>query len=135
MGLRANWRQFTLLVVVSAFVGAMVGLERAVLPLLAEDEFGLASRAAILYFIATFGLAKALSNVLAGHLGDRYGRKLVLVAGWVVGMIGGLTFLSGGAAALVMSETLSGEPRGGGRTEALSLSPAVNTPADKRIPK
>jgi MFS family permease len=86
LGLRANWRQFALLVLVNAFVGAMVGLERAVLPLLAEDEFGLASRAAILSFIASFGLAKALSNLAAGHLGDRYGRKSVLVAGWLVGL-------------------------------------------------
>jgi MFS family permease len=86
LGLRENWRQFSLLVAVNAFVGAMVGLERAVLPLLAEDEFGLASRAAILSFIATFGLAKALSNLAAGHLGDRYGRKAVLVGGWIVGL-------------------------------------------------
>ena len=86
LGLRENWRQFALLVVVNAFVGAMVGLERAVLPLLAEDEFGLASRAAVLSFIATFGLAKALSNLAAGRLGDRYGRKSVLVAGWIVGL-------------------------------------------------
>lgn len=86
LGLRENWRPFALLVVVNAFVGAMAGLERAVLPLLAEDEFGLASRAAILSFIATFGLAKALSNLAAGRLGDRYGRKAVLVAGWIVGL-------------------------------------------------
>ncbi len=86
LGLQENWRQFSLLVVVNAFVGAMVGLERAVLPLLAEEEFGLASRAAILSFIATFGLAKALSNLTAGHLGDRYGRKSVLVAGWIIGL-------------------------------------------------
>jgi MFS family permease len=86
LGLRENWRQFTLLVVVNAFVGAMVGLERAVLPILAEEEFGIASRAAILSFIATFGLAKALSNLAAGHLGDRYGRKAVLIAGWIIGI-------------------------------------------------
>ncbi len=86
LGLRENWRQFAVLVVVNAFVGAMVGLERVVLPLLAEEEFGLASRAAILSFIASFGLAKALANVFAGRLGDRYGRKHVLVAGWVAGL-------------------------------------------------
>lgn len=86
LGLRENWRQFTLLVFVNAFVGAMVGLERAVLPILAEEEFGIASRAAILSFIATFGLAKALSNLMAGHLGDRYGRRSVLIAGWIVGL-------------------------------------------------
>ena len=83
LGLGANWRQFTLLVVINGFVGAMVGLERSVLPLLAETEFGLASRSAALSFIATFGVVKALTNLLAGHLGDRYGRKHVLVTGWL----------------------------------------------------
>jgi MFS family permease len=83
LGLRANWRQFWLLVAVSAFVGAMVGLERTVLPLLAEEEFGLASRTAILSFIVTFGVVKAVTNFLAGRLGDLYGRKRILVIGWL----------------------------------------------------
>lgn len=86
LGLRSNWQQFTLLVVVNAFVGSMVGLERAVLPVLAEAEFGLASRTAILSFIATFGLTKALANLAAGSLGDRFGRKSVLIAGWLFGL-------------------------------------------------
>ena len=86
LGLRANWRQFWLLVLVNAFVGAMVGLERTVLPLIAEREFGLASKSAALSFIATFGVVKALTNFLAGRLGDRFGRKRVLVAGWLVGV-------------------------------------------------
>ena len=86
LGLRANWRQFWLLVLVNAFVGAMVGLERTVLPLLAEGEFGLASKSAALSFIATFGVVKALTNFFAGRLGDRFGRKRVLVAGWLVGL-------------------------------------------------
>ncbi len=83
LGLHANWRQFWLLVLVNAFVGAMVGLERTVLPLLAEREFGLASKSAALSFIATFGVVKAITNLLAGRLGDRFGRKRVLVTGWL----------------------------------------------------
>jgi MFS family permease len=86
LGLRANWTQFWLLVLVNAFVGAMVGLERTVLPLLAEQEFGLASRSAALSFIVAFGLVKAISNLFAGRLGDRFGRKRILVAGWLVGL-------------------------------------------------
>ncbi len=86
LGLRQNAGPFALLVVVNAFVGAMVGLERAILPVLAEDAFGLASRTAILSFIATFGLAKALANLLAGRLGDRFGRKHVLLVGWLFGL-------------------------------------------------
>lgn len=86
LGLRANWRQFWLLVLINAFVGAMVGLERTVLPLLAEREFGLASRSAALSFIVTFGLVKAATNFFAGRLGDRYGRKHILVAGWLIGL-------------------------------------------------
>ncbi len=86
LGLRANWRQFWLLVLVNAFVGAMVGLERTVLPLLADREFGIASASAALSFVATFGAAKALTNFFAGRLGDRFGRKRVLVAGWLAGI-------------------------------------------------
>jgi MFS family permease len=86
LGLRANWRQFWLLVLVNAFVGAMVGLERTVLPLLAQVEFGLASKSAVLSFIATFGVVKALTNFFAGRLSDTYGRKRVLLAGWLVGL-------------------------------------------------
>jgi MFS family permease len=83
LGLRANWRQFWLLVLVNAFVGSMVGLERTVLPLLAEADFGLASKRAVLSFIFTFGLVKAATNFFAGRLGDLYGRKRVLIAGWL----------------------------------------------------
>ena len=83
LGLRANWEQFALLVTVSAFVGATVGIERVILPLLAEREFGVASRAAILSFIASFGLVKAIANLLAGHMGERWGRKNMLVTGWL----------------------------------------------------
>lgn len=86
LGLRENRAQFWLLVLVNAFVGAMVGLERTVVPLLAEAEFALASHAAALSFIATFGVVKALTNLLAGHLGDAYGRRRVLIAGWLAGL-------------------------------------------------
>lgn len=86
LGLRENWNQFWLLVLVNAFVGGMVGLERTVLPLLAEREFGLASNSAALSFIVTFGVVKAITNLLGGRLGDRFGRKRVLVAGWLVGV-------------------------------------------------
>jgi MFS family permease len=86
LGLRANCRQFWLLVLVNAFVGAMVGMERTVLPLLAQAEFSLASKSAVLSFIATFGVVKALTNFFAGRLSDIYGRKHVLVAGWLVGL-------------------------------------------------
>src|SRR6266849_4546130 len=86
LGLGANWRQFTLLVVVNAFVGAMVGLERTVLPLIASADFGLASKSVVLSFLVTFGIAKALANVSAGRLADRLGRKPILVAGWLAGL-------------------------------------------------
>lgn len=84
LGLSANLAQFSLLVVVNAFVGGMVGIERSILPALAETEFGLASRTAVLSFIAVFGITKALSNYAAGRLGDRWGRKPVLIAGWLI---------------------------------------------------
>jgi MFS family permease len=86
LGLRANWRQFWLLMLINAFVGAMVGLERTVLPLLGQVEFGLASKSAVLSFIATFGVVKALTNLFAGRLSDSYGRKRVLLAGWLAGL-------------------------------------------------
>lgn len=86
LGLQANWRQFSLLVLVNAFVGGMVGLERAVLPLLAEQESELTSKAVILSFIVSFGIVKALANLFAGRLSDRVGRKKILVAGWLIGL-------------------------------------------------
>jgi MFS family permease len=86
LGLRPNLAQFTLLILVNAFVGGMVGLERTILPALAEQEFHLAARSAILSFIVVFGLAKAGSNYFAGRLSDSVGRKAVLVAGWVLAL-------------------------------------------------
>jgi MFS family permease len=84
LGLRENLAQFSLLVVVNAFVGAMVGMERSILPAIAEQDFHLAARTAVLSFIVVFGVTKALTNYLAGRLSDRFGRKHVLVGGWLV---------------------------------------------------
>jgi len=83
--LGANWRQFALLVAINAFVGGMVGLERSVLPLLARDEFGVGSATAAVSFVAAFGLAKALANLFAGRLSERFSRRRVLIAGWILG--------------------------------------------------
>jgi MFS family permease len=84
LGIKANLAQFTLLVVVNAFVGAMVGMERTILPSIAEAEFHLVAKTAMLSFIVVFGVTKALTNYLAGRLSDRIGRKQVLVAGWLI---------------------------------------------------
>jgi MFS family permease len=86
LGLRANWQQFTLLVIVNAFVGGMVGLERSIVPLLGQSVFGLASTTAVLAFIVSFGIVKALANLFAGRLSDRIGRKGVLITGWLFGL-------------------------------------------------
>src|SRR6058998_2886864 len=83
LGLRENLPQFTILVVLNAFVGAMVGLERTVLPLLGEQEFGLTSKTAITTFIVSFGVTKAVINLVAAHVSDRIGRKPILVVGWL----------------------------------------------------
>jgi len=84
LGLRENLAQFSLLMIVNAFVGGMVGLERSILPAIAEEDFHLAGRTAFLAFIVVFGIAKALTNYGAGRLSDRWGRKRLLVAGWLV---------------------------------------------------
>jgi MFS family permease len=86
LGIRENVHQFSLLVLINAFVGAMVGIERVVLPILANEQFGVASRVAILSFIASFGIVKALANLFAGRLSERFGRKVILVAGWLIGV-------------------------------------------------
>jgi MFS family permease len=84
LGLRENIAQFTLLVVVNAFVGAMIGMERSILPVIAQQEFHLLARTAVLSFIVVFGVTKALTNYVAGRMADRIGRKQILVAGWIV---------------------------------------------------
>jgi MFS family permease len=86
LGLRENLAQFSLLVAVTAFVGAMVGLERSTLPLVGRDDFDLSSSAAVLSFIVAFGLAKALTNLGAGALAQRAGRRRLLIAGWAVAL-------------------------------------------------
>ncbi len=86
LGLSANWQQFALLVATNAFVGGLVGLERSVLPVLARDEFGVASKTVAVSFIATFGLAKAIANLFAGRLSERFSRRSILIAGWLFGL-------------------------------------------------
>lgn len=84
MGILENWKQFSLLVLVNAFVGAMVGMERTILPAIAEQEFRMVAHAAILSFIVVFGISKALTNYFAGRFSDMYGRKVILIAGWLI---------------------------------------------------
>jgi MFS family permease len=86
LGLRENLAQFSLLVAINAFVGAMVGLERSTLPLIGKADFGLASKATVLSFIVAFGLAKALTNLGAGVLAERIGRRRLLIAGWTLAL-------------------------------------------------
>lgn len=86
LGLKENWRQFTLLVIVNAFVGGMVGLERSILPRIADVEFHIAAKTAILSFIIVFGVVKAVTNYYTGALANHFGRKNLLVAGWIIGI-------------------------------------------------
>jgi MFS family permease len=86
LGLRANWQQFSLLVLINAFVGGMVGLERTVVPLIGSEEFKIASTTLVVSFIVSFGVIKALANLVSGHLADVWGRKRVLVVGWLFGL-------------------------------------------------
>jgi MFS family permease len=84
LGLKENWFQFTILVIVNAFVGGMVGLERTIFPKFAELEFGIASKSAILSFIVAFGITKAITNYFTGKLANKYGRKNLLILGWLI---------------------------------------------------
>jgi MFS family permease len=85
-GLKENWKQFVILIIVNAFVGGMVGLERSILPELAASKFNLTGHTLIISFIITFGLAKAITNYVAGKYARRFGRKKILVAGWLLGL-------------------------------------------------
>ncbi len=86
LGLKENWRQFALLLLVNAFVGGMVGMERTVVPLIGSEEFGITSATLVVSFIVSFGVIKALANLVSGQLADAWGRKRVLVFGWLVGL-------------------------------------------------
>src|SRR6188474_49576 len=86
LGLKANWQQFSLLVLINAFVGGMVGIERTVVPLIGSEEFGIASTTLIVSFIVSFGVIKAFANLVSGQLADTWGRKRVLVLGWLFGL-------------------------------------------------
>ncbi|MBA4058636.1 MAG: MFS transporter, partial [Marivirga sp.] len=83
LGLRENWKQFSLLVIVNAFVGGMIGLERTIIPQIAEADFGLAAKTAILSFIVVFGVTKAFTNYYTGILANRFGRRKLLMLGWL----------------------------------------------------
>lgn len=84
IGLKENWKQFTILVIVNAFVGGMIGMERTIFPQFAQLEFGIASKSAILSFISAFGVTKAISNYFTGKLSNKIGRKNLLLFGWLV---------------------------------------------------
>jgi len=86
LGLKENWKQFTLLVIINAFVGGMIGLERSILPKIAEEEFHIAAKTAILSFIVAFGIVKAITNYFTGALANRIGRKNLLTIGWLIGI-------------------------------------------------
>ena len=86
LGLRENWQQFSLLILVNAFVGGMVGLERTVVPLIGAEEFKIASTTIVVSFIVSFGVVKAIANLVSGHFADVYGRKHMLVLGWLFGL-------------------------------------------------
>ena len=113
LGLRANARQFSLLVAITLLVGAMAGLERSVLPLVGEEEFGVASRTAILAFVAAFGASKAIANLFSGSLAERSGRKRVLVVGWLLVLpVGPIVALAPSWGTIVAANVLLGAGQG-----------------------
>ena len=130
LGLRANWRQFALLVLINVFVGGVVGVERSTLAPLAQHDFGVASRTAILSFLISFGLVKAISNLAAGRLADRVGRRPVLLAGWAAAIpVAPLIILAPSWAWVVAANVLLGVNQG------LTWSMTVNMKIDLVGPK
>jgi MFS family permease len=125
LGLRENARQFTLLVAINGLVGAMVGLERSVLPLVGEQDFGLSSKSVVLSFVAAFGLAKACANLAAGGLAERTGRRRLLVAGWMLALpVGPLIALAPSWGFVVAANVFLGASQG------LAWSMTVNMKID-----
>lgn len=130
LGLRANWRQFALLVLINAFVGGVVGVERSTLAPLAQHDFQVASQTAILSFLISFGVVKALSNLAAGWLADRVGRRRVLLAGWVAAVpVAPLIILAPSWAWVVVANVFLGVNQG------LAWSMTVNMKIDLVGPK
>src|SRR5260370_2737157 len=86
LGLKENWPQFVLLLLINAFVGGMVGIERTVVPLIGAEEFKIGSTTLVVSFIVSFGVVKACANLISGQLADAWGRKRVLILGWLVGL-------------------------------------------------
>jgi MFS family permease len=113
LGLRANARQFSLLVALNGVVGALAGLERSVLPLVGEGKFGVDSTVAVVAFVAAFGLAKALANLAAGRLADRVGRRRLLLLGWALALpVGPLLAIAPGWWLVVLANLLLGAAQG-----------------------
>ncbi len=130
LGLKENWKQFTLLVIVNAFVGGMVGLERTVVPLVGSEEFSVGSEMVIFSFIIAFGVVKAFTNMASGILADRYTRKKVLIAGWLIGLP--VPFMLGWGPSwswIIMANVLLGMSQG------LAWSMTVNMKIDLVGPK
>ena len=125
LGLRANAQQFWLLVAINALVGAMVGMERSVLPLVGEEDFGLTSKSAVLSFVAAFGLVKAFANLAAGGLAEHSGRKRLLVVGWLLALpVGPLIAFAPSWGFVVVANLLLGANQG------LAWSMTVNMKID-----
>lgn len=129
IGIKENQMNFILLVVTNFFVGSMVGLERTILPIIGEEDFGLVSTSAALSFIISFGFSKAVVNYFAGAIADRFGRKKVLVFGWGIGVfVPVLVMLAPAWWMIIVANVLLGINQG------LTWSMTVNTKIDLAKP-